>query len=99
MILERKLTFPPELSEEARDLIDRILKVDPSQRLGAGAPGSDNDYRALKGHPFFRFIDFATVNSMTVPLDKKLPEEVAKLPTLTAAPEASKARNGNSVVY
>jgi hypothetical protein len=29
---------------EAQDLIDRLMQLDPFQRLGAGPPGSDNQY-------------------------------------------------------
>lgn len=77
MILERKLSFPPSipLSNEARDLIEKLLQVEPYQRLGAGRQGSPNDYKALKSHAFFRGINFETVNTMAVPLDKRLPEE------------------------
>ena len=50
MILERKLTFPDSipLGKEAKDLIDKLLQLDPFLRLEAGRPGSDNDYTALK---------------------------------------------------
>lgn len=46
IILERKLTFPTTvpLSDDAKDLIDKLLQVDPYQRLGASRPGSENDY-------------------------------------------------------
>ena len=37
-------------------------------------PGSDNDYAALKAHPFFKGLDFSSLNQLTVPLDKKQPE-------------------------
>ena len=60
-ILNRQLDFPPEnsLSEETKDIIDKLLKVNPIERLGAGRPGSDNDLRALKNHPYFSGIDFS----------------------------------------
>ena len=60
MILEGKLVFPPaiSMSDEAKDLITRLLQVDPYRRLGAGKPGGSNDYKALKSHPFFKGIDF-----------------------------------------
>lgn len=34
---------------------------DPGQRLGAGAPGSENDMKALRSHPFFSSIDWKTL--------------------------------------
>ena len=77
MILERKLTFPTDvsLSVNAKDLIDKLLQVDPYQRLGASQPGSDNDYTALKKHPFFKGLDFSQLHIISVPLDKKHPEK------------------------
>ena len=35
-ILERKLLLPNHLEPEAADLIDRLLTLEPSQRLGCG---------------------------------------------------------------
>lgn len=54
-ILNRKIPWPrvPEdMSEDARDLIDKLLIEDPNQRLGAkGAP-------EVKSHPFFKDISW-----------------------------------------
>jgi len=49
-ILKGKLTLPPYLSAEARDLIKRLLKRHVETRLGAGAEDADE----IKAHPFFR---------------------------------------------
>ena len=54
MITERKLVFPKYLPLESIDLIDKLMQLNPFQRLGAGAPGSENDYSCLKKHPFFK---------------------------------------------
>ena len=43
---------------EAVDLTDRLLSLNPYERLGAGPPGSDNDYSALKNHKLFEGINF-----------------------------------------
>jgi 3-phosphoinositide dependent protein kinase-1 len=48
MISERKLILPKYLPVEAIDLIDRLLQLDPFARIGAGSPGSGNDYDKLK---------------------------------------------------
>lgn len=63
MILERQLSYKPgdHVSPEAKDLIDRLLQLEPTDRLGAGAKG--NDFAALKAHEFFRGISFAEVNN------------------------------------
>jgi hypothetical protein len=41
----------------------------PYARLGAGRPGSDNDYDALKRHDFFKSIDFDKIFLMRSPLE------------------------------
>jgi 3-phosphoinositide dependent protein kinase-1 len=46
-------TIPEEIPEDVKDLVRRLLLLNPDERLGAGPPGSDNDYTALKGHEFF----------------------------------------------
>ncbi len=74
------------MSEEAKDLIDRLLQLESNERLGAGRPGTDNDFHALKWHPFFKGINFTKLNELTVPIEKKHPEfEMPKqeLPTTT----------------
>lgn len=42
-----------ELEESTLDLITKLLAVEPQKRLGAGEPGSDNDMKALRRHPYF----------------------------------------------
>ena len=41
-ILNRELVFPDiaNLDEKTKDIIDRLLQVNPIKRLGAGRPGS-----------------------------------------------------------
>lgn len=58
MISERKLVFPKYLPIEAIDLIDKLMQLTPFERLGAGEPGSENDYEHLKAHPFFKGLNF-----------------------------------------
>lgn len=62
-IIARDIRFPIYFSEEARDLIDRLLDTDPSRRPGAGSSG----YSALKNHPFFKGIDWNNLRSQTPP--------------------------------
>lgn len=72
------MSFKPEdtgVSDVARDLIDKLLQLDPHERLGAGPVGSDRDYRALKKHPFFNGVKFHEVYKMQVPLAKRYPLE------------------------
>ncbi|XAR49494.1 Non-specific serine/threonine protein kinase [Bertholletia excelsa] len=57
-ILNRKIPWPrvpEEMSYEAHDLIDRLLKEDPHLRLGARGASE------VKQHPFFRDINWDTL--------------------------------------
>ena len=56
---------------EAKDLILSLLKQNKDERLGAGKEGSDNDYKALKSHKFFKDINFQTINTVNIPLLRK----------------------------
>ncbi|KAH8093861.1 kinase-like protein [Cristinia sonorae] len=60
-------SFPEGFDEEAKDLVQKFLIRDPAQRLGAGPPGSPNDVRALRSHPFFASINWATLWSDPAP--------------------------------
>ncbi|XP_021737706.1 3-phosphoinositide-dependent protein kinase 2-like [Chenopodium quinoa] len=62
-IIARDLKLPDYFSEEAKDLIDRLLSIDPSKRPGAGPEG----YAALKNHPFFRGVDWANLRDIPSP--------------------------------
>jgi serine/threonine protein kinase len=53
-ILNVEISFPPGFDRKAKNLILKLLRSDPTKRLGAGKPGSSNDLEALKNHPFFR---------------------------------------------
>ena len=56
------LRFPskPRISTEARDLLERLI-CDHQNRLGANGAG------AVKAHPFFKTIDWATLRSSQPP--------------------------------
>ncbi|CAO2833211.1 unnamed protein product [Amaranthus hypochondriacus] len=62
-IIARDVKFPDYFSEEAKDLIDQLLSIDPSKRPGAGPEG----YRALRGHPFFHGVDWAKLRDLPPP--------------------------------
>lgn len=46
---------------EVVDLVDRLLNLNPYERLGAGEEGSANDFQALKDHKLFEGINFERV--------------------------------------
>ncbi|KAL5227729.1 hypothetical protein ABZP36_015994 [Zizania latifolia] len=62
-IIARDLKFPEYFSDDAMDLIDKLLDVDPSKRPGAGPDG----YVSLKKHPFFRGIDWKNIRKARAP--------------------------------
>lgn len=43
---------------DAVDFIDQLMQLNPLKRLGCGTKGSDNDFDALKRHPFFAGLNF-----------------------------------------
>ena len=79
-IIEGKVEYKPDLviSDEAKDLIDKLIKLDPKDRLGSGSKGSENDYEALKNHPFFKGLDFSKLNEIDIPIKGDLIEESPK---------------------
>jgi 3-phosphoinositide dependent protein kinase-1 len=62
-ILEKEYKFPSNFPEVARDFVDKLLRLKPDERLGAGPGG----YAELKTHPFFNGINFDKLNEMTPP--------------------------------
>ncbi|EAS04177.2 Serine/Threonine kinase domain protein (macronuclear) [Tetrahymena thermophila SB210] len=74
-IVNRRIEFPPTgdpnedencISEEAQDLMEKLLTLDHKQRLGAR--GADE----IKKHPFFKGIDFAKIRSQPAPIVPKM---------------------------
>jgi len=53
------LQFPDFMPPEAKSLIDALLKPDPSERLGFN--DFENDYKAIREHPFFEGINWETL--------------------------------------
>lgn len=62
-ILRQKLVLPYFLSAEAKDLITRFLRKDPTRRLGHNMP---RDLATIKAHRFFRKIDWAALERREV---------------------------------
>jgi len=51
---EKSIKFPDFISAEAKDLIRKLLRKDPSSRLGS----SQRDIKKIKDHAFFECIDW-----------------------------------------
>ncbi|KEP67116.1 UNVERIFIED_CONTAM: serine/threonine protein kinase AktR, putative [Hammondia hammondi] len=64
-IIEGNLSFPSSLkvSAEAKDLVERLLHVDPGRRLGAGPGGVDS----IRAHPWLQGIDWKRISERAVP--------------------------------
>ncbi len=45
--------FPFDFPEVTKDIVEKLLQLDPSDRLGAGREGSENSLKKLMDHPFF----------------------------------------------
>ena len=57
------------IPKEAKDLIQKILIKDPTQRIGYNS----KDYSEIKSHPFFKGINFDTLSEEPIPLNKFVP--------------------------
>ena len=58
-IRNAELSFPQQISVQAKDLLSKLLKRDPDERLGSGG----QDATEIKVHPFFHDIDWTSLAS------------------------------------
>lgn len=63
-----KVVFPDrkrykiDFSDDFKDLVNKLLTKDQTQRLGAGP----NDYLDIMAHPFFKDIDIKKIEAQTI---------------------------------
>ena len=65
-----KIKYPTDsndISEEAKDLLNKIFVVDPKKRLGGGDWGTEYDINHLKKHKYFKNINWNNLKNMTPP--------------------------------
>ncbi|KAI4175344.1 MAG: hypothetical protein LQ343_001719 [Gyalolechia ehrenbergii] len=62
-IVKSKLVLPFFMSGDAKDLLTRLLRKKPKERLGARMP---KDLQLMKGHRFFRKIDWTSLEKRQV---------------------------------
>ena len=67
MIMKRELDIPDYVSENAIDMISKMLNVNSRDRLGA--PGSKYGIKGLMNHQFFEGINFKDFQSLMLPQD------------------------------
>ena len=53
-LYEKDLYIPDYVTKEAKDLIKKLLVINPKKRLGSGPEGADK----IKSHPYFKGIDW-----------------------------------------
>lgn len=63
-IIKRDFSFPEGMSETAQDLINQLLVLDPTMRLGNPSKGG---HEAIRRHPFFSGMEWETLWKQTVP--------------------------------
>lgn len=61
-IVHKKVYYPRHISPFAKDLISRLLKKKPTERLGAGEAGVSK----LKSHQFFRKINWSRLERLEI---------------------------------
>lgn len=79
-ILNVEYEFPADFPADAKDLIQKLLTLDPNQRLGMGEHG----YQDIKSHPYFTGLDFSLLQELKPP--DLLPESAVPQPKVHNAP-------------
>lgn len=76
-ILSLEYEWPQNIavSDETKDLVERLLKLNPQERLGADKLCSPNDLNLLMKHPYFKDICWESLEDSVVPL--QLPKQIA----------------------
>ncbi|KAL4703288.1 hypothetical protein ACJJTC_015420 [Scirpophaga incertulas] len=64
-ILKMDYEFPEGFPADAKDLVEKLLILDHSKRIGANDRG--DIYESIRNHPFFDGIDWNTIWSQTPP--------------------------------
>ena len=76
-IKNRDLTFPDGFPEVAQDIVEKLLALEPSERLGSEATGGID---ALKQHPYFEGVDWENIwESQAPPLKERLDAKLKKI--------------------
>lgn len=63
-ILNLDYVYPDGFSADAKDLVQKLLVLDPSERLGAK---DAKRYTSIRSHPFYEGLDFDTLHTTTPP--------------------------------
>lgn len=63
-ILNLDYVYPDGFSADAKDLVQKLLVLDPNERLGAK---DAKRYTSIRSHPFYRGLNFDTLHTTTPP--------------------------------
>uniref|UniRef100_A0A8C7L5G4 3-phosphoinositide-dependent protein kinase 1 n=1 Tax=Oncorhynchus kisutch TaxID=8019 RepID=A0A8C7L5G4_ONCKI len=63
-IIKLEYEFPEKFFPKAKDLVEQLLSLDPSKRIGCEDMGG---YEPLRGHPFFETISWGDLHVQTPP--------------------------------
>ncbi|KAI7854441.1 kinase-like domain-containing protein [Circinella umbellata] len=89
-IKNRDLNFPEGFPAVAQDIVEKLLVLEPSERLGSEATGGMD---ALKQHPYFEGVDWENIwDSPAPPLKERLD---AKLKKIRQAQNSESVDNNN----
>ena len=86
-----------DVPEVVKDIIRKILVLEPMKRLGSGEKGSPNDISALKSHEFFKGIDFNNITSISPKLDPLIIEELRRGREIDNIEERSKTMGSSTM--
>ena len=62
------------MDRDCRDLIDRLVRLEPAERLGAGGSGGGMD--KLMSHPYFEGIEWEKLHLTKVPISEHFLHEL-----------------------
>lgn len=60
--------FPENIDKQAKDLIEKLLVVEPEKRLGMNDHPKENFYKSIRNHPFFNGVEFERIYTQSSPL-------------------------------
>uniref|UniRef100_A0A336L6Q3 3-phosphoinositide-dependent protein kinase 1 n=1 Tax=Culicoides sonorensis TaxID=179676 RepID=A0A336L6Q3_CULSO len=64
-VLKLEMTFPDGFDKHGQDLVQSLVQIDPTQRLGSSDMG--DTYESIRRHPFFDGIDWDTIRQGVPP--------------------------------
>ena len=72
-VYKKPIRYPSYMDDKAKDLISKLLEMDPTKRLG----NAENGWEDVKNHPYFEDVDWdkAKEKKLTPPLFPKIENE------------------------